>query len=79
MGELMGEFKMTEGLLKSLLMGTPLAGLNILPQLTQNEIVIEMTQEQLKSLLLEKTDERAKQSVSIECHEGKLVLKIKLF
>jgi len=70
---------MSEGLFKTLLTGTPLANLNILPQLTQNEIVIEITQEQLKSLLLERTDERAKRSVTIECHEGKIVLKIKLF
>ncbi|MEM2696236.1 MAG: hypothetical protein QXU09_04800 [Thermoproteota archaeon] len=70
---------MSEGLLKNILVGTPLANLNLMPQLTQNEIVIEMTQEQLRSLLLEKTDERAKQAVTIECKEGKLILKIKLF
>ncbi|MEM2446862.1 MAG: hypothetical protein QW734_09410 [Candidatus Bathyarchaeia archaeon] len=70
---------MSEGLLSGLLKGTPLANLNIIPQLTQNEIVIEMTQEQLRSLLLEKSDERAKKAVTVECHEGKLMLKIRLF
>lgn len=70
---------MGEGILKNLLSGTPLANLNLIPQLTQNEIVIEMTQEQLKTLLLERTDERAKQAVNVECHEGKLVIKIRLF
>lgn len=70
---------MSEGLLKGLLQGTPLSGLNLTPQLTQNEIVIEMTQDQLTDLLLQKTDARARQAVKLEIHEGKLVLKIKLF
>lgn len=70
---------MSEGILKNLLQGTPLSGFNILPQLTQNEIIIELTQEQLKAILLERTDERAKQAVTVECKEGKLILKIKLF
>jgi len=70
---------MSEGILKNLLSGTPLGNLNLMPQLTQNEIVIEMTEEQLKALLLQNTDERAKKSVNVELHEGKLVLKIKLF
>jgi len=70
---------MSEGLLKNILQGTPFASLNLMPQLAQNEIVIEMTQEQLKTMLLQNTDERAKKSVNVELHEGKLVLRIKLF
>lgn len=70
---------MSEGLLKGLLQGTPLANLNLMPQLTQNEIVIEITQEQLRNLLLQNTDDRARQAVTIELHEGKLTLKIRLF
>jgi len=70
---------MSEGLLKGLLQGTPFASLNLIPQLTQNEIIIEFTEEQLKTMLLQNTDERAKKSVNVELHEGKLVLKIKLF
>ncbi|MBS7270395.1 MAG: hypothetical protein KIH10_16360 [Candidatus Freyarchaeota archaeon] len=70
---------MSEGLLKNLLQNTPLAGLNLMPQLTERELVIEVTQQQLSTLLLEKTDERAKQAVTIECHEGKLMVKIRLF
>jgi len=70
---------MSEGLLRGLLQGTPLANLNLMPQLTQNEIVIEITQEQLRNLLLQNTDDRARQAVTIELHEGKLTLKIRLF
>jgi len=70
---------MSEGLLRGLLQGTPLANLNLIPQLTQNEIVIEITQEQLRNLLLQNTDDRARQAVTIELHEGKLTLKIRLF
>jgi len=75
----MGELSMSEGLLRGLLQGTPLANLNLIPQLTQNEIVIEITQEQLRNLLLQNTDDRARQAVTIELHEGKLTLKIRLF
>lgn len=74
----MGE-SMSEGLLRMMLQGTPLSSLNILPQLTERELVVEITQDQLRTLLLQNVDERAKQAVTIECHEGKLTLKIRLF
>lgn len=66
------------GLLGNILGGTPMANLGITPQILQNEIVIEMTQDQLKSMLLQNADAKAKGSVAVELHEGKLVLKIKL-
>jgi len=67
------------GLLKGILESTPLKGLGLTPQLTQNEIVIELTDAQLKDMLLANADARAKGSVTVECKEGKLVLKIRLF
>ncbi len=76
----LGDEKMSEaGILTNLLKQTPMAGLNLTPQLTQNEIVIEMTEQQLRELLLQSADERAKKAVSIQLKEGKLVLIIKLF
>jgi hypothetical protein len=76
----MGELKMSEeGILKMMLEGSPLKGLGVSPQIFQNDIVIELTEEQLKNLLLEKADERAKRSVNIKIENGKLVLRIKLW
>jgi len=68
-----------KGLLSSILDGTPLKSLGITPQILQRDLVIELTTQQLRDIILQNADERAKQSVSLELHEGKLVLKIRLF
>jgi len=68
-----------EGLLRGLLESTPLKGLGITPQLTQRDIVVELTQEQLRDMLLRDADPRAKSSVTLELKEGKLILKIRLW
>jgi hypothetical protein len=76
----LGDEKMGEaGLLKGILDATPLRGLGVTPQLLEREIVIELTTEQLKAMLLQNADARAKESVIIELHEGKLTLKIRLW
>jgi hypothetical protein len=77
---MVGDAEMEEGgLLKGLIDATPLKGFGITPQLLEREIAIELTTEQLRTMLLQNTDERAKQCVTIELHEGKLILKIKLW
>jgi hypothetical protein len=79
MGKL-GDGKMGEtGLLKGIFETTPLKGLGITPQLLEREIVIELTTEQLKAMLLQNADAKAKECVTIEIHEGKLTLKIRLW
>jgi hypothetical protein len=76
----LGDVKMAEsGLLKGILDATPLKGMGITPQLLEREIVIELTTEQLKAMLLQNADARAKESVTVELHEGKLTLKIRLW
>jgi len=75
----MGTEPSPQGLFGTILKSTPLGNMNITPQLTDRDVVIEMSQEQLKNMLLEKADERAKGAVSLELHEGKLVLKIRLW
>jgi len=79
MGELNMAEKTPQGLLGSLMSGTPLAGLGVMPKMENQEIIIEMTQDQLRQMLLEKADDRAKQAVTVELHEGKLQLKIRLW
>lgn len=68
-----------KGLLSGMLGGTPLAGLGITPKMLEKDIVIEMTEAQFRDVILEKADARAKASVNVEFHEGKMVLRIKLW
>jgi hypothetical protein len=79
MGKLEGGKMAESGLLKGILDATPLKGLGVTPQLLEREIVIELTTEQLKAMLLQNADTRAKESVAVELHEGKLTLKIRLW
>jgi len=74
----MGELKM-EGLLSQIFKGTPLAGIGITPQLVQNEIKIEITEQQFKELIFKGLDERGKKAVNIKLENGKLIVTIKLF
>jgi hypothetical protein len=69
----------TTGLIKGLFDKSPLSGMGISPQLLDRDLVIELTVEQLKNMLLQNADERAKNSIQIELHEGKLTLKIRLW
>jgi hypothetical protein len=75
----MGEQNQPQGLLAGLMNMTPLSGLGVTPQFTQREIIIELSTEQLRQMLLEKADTRAKDAVTVELHEGKLQLKIRLW
>jgi hypothetical protein len=67
------------GILKTLFEGMPQGLAGIKPQLTQNELVIEFTEDQLREMLLKNADERAKQSVTIQLLDKKLIIKIRLF
>ena len=75
----MGELAMSEGILRNLFQNMRFGGVTISPQLANNEIVINLTQEELKQMLLANADARAKNAVTIELHEGKLTLRIKLW
>jgi len=67
------------GLLKGILGGTPLAGMGIAPQLQQKDIILEITEAQFKDIALQTVEQRAKDSISIEFHEKKMVIRIRLF
>jgi hypothetical protein len=67
------------GILKTLFEAMPVGMQGIKPQLTQNELVIEFTEDQLREMLLKNADERAKQSVTLQLLDKKLVIKIRLF
>lgn len=69
---------MSEGLLKTIFRDMKFGGIPLTPTLANNELVISITQEELKQMLLANADERAKSCVSVECKEGRLILKIRL-
>jgi len=73
----------SQGILASLLKTIPIGGLNIQPQLTQRELLIEITADQFKQMALSGLTPEAKatleQAVIVEFHEGKAVIKIRLW
>jgi hypothetical protein len=82
----MGELKMekgVQGLLSGMMQGTPFAGLNLQPQMSQKDIIIELTPQQLKDSILSapgsNLDARAKDAISIEFVPGKMIIRIRLF
>jgi hypothetical protein len=74
---------MEEGLLSGLFKGSMLGNLGLRPQLLDRDIVVEITEEQFKQMVLSgftgESRERALSSVDIKILDGKIVVKIKLF
>ena len=72
-----------QGILANLLKTIPIGGLNLQPQLTQREIILEITADQFKQMALSGLSPEAKatleQSVIVEFHEGKATIKIRLW
>ena len=68
-----------EGLLSGVLGKTPLAGLGITPKLQQRDIIIELTAEQFKNAVLSGLREDQKRAISVEFHEGKMTIRIRLW
>jgi len=68
-----------EGLLSQIFKNTPLAGMNITPQLVNRDLVITLTEEQFKQIILAGLDERGKRAVDIKLEQGRLIIKIRLF
>jgi hypothetical protein len=78
MGESMTNNK-SGGLLSNFLSQSPFAGLGLTPQMGDREVSIEFNEDQLKSMLTKDVDARYKELVTIELHEGRMVLKIRLW
>ena len=70
---------MGEGLLSDLLKQMMNIGLKGKPQLNQNELVIEFTEEDFLEATTKNVDPRFKQSIKIEFQQGKMIIRIKLF
>lgn len=53
-------------------------GLNAVPNLNNNELKIEINEEDLKNALTKNVNEQMKQAISLELHEKKLIIKVRL-
>ncbi|RLC86675.1 MAG: hypothetical protein DRJ03_08190 [Chloroflexi bacterium] len=49
------------------------------PKLTEKEIIIEMTPQELESIVLKSFPPDKRNLVKIELHEGRLVIRVRLF
>jgi hypothetical protein len=66
------------GVLSQLFRQINVAGLPIKPQLIQNELVIEFTEEEFKEATTKDLDPRMKQAIKIEFRDGKMVIRVRL-
>ena len=70
---------MVEGLLSPLLSQLSALGIKLNPQMINNELVIEVTENDVQNAILKDANPQIKNLVKIELHEGKMVIKVKLF
>lgn len=67
------------GILGELIKRMNAVGLSMTPKVEQNELKLEFSEQEFQNAILKNMDERAKQSIKIELHEGKLVIKVRLW
>ena len=69
---------MAEGLLTRFMQEVAKFGIHPKPALTQNELTFEISADELKNALLKGVDPRIANAMSVEVHEGKIVIKVRL-
>lgn len=70
---------MSGGLLSSILAGAGISGLPIKPQITNNELVIEISEKDLYELMTKDLTPEQKKCITINVVQGKIVIRVKLF
>jgi len=70
---------MAEGLLTRFIQEMSKFGIHPKPSLTQNELTFEISAEELRQALLKGVDPRVANSIGVEVHEGKIVIRVRLF
>jgi len=68
-----------EGLLSGILNQLKASGLNAKTGFDSGTIMIEFSADDIKNAITKGMNEQAKNLISLELHEGKMVVKIKLF
>ena len=67
------------GLLSDLLKQMMSMGLRGTPQLQQNELIIEFTEDEFKEATTKGLDPRFKDAIKIEFRDGKMRIRVRLF
>ena len=70
---------MSEGLLSPLLSQLSALGLQLNPQMVGKDLVVEITSSDLEKIILKDASPQTKNVIKVEIHEGKIVIKVKLF
>ena len=70
---------MSQGLLTPFLSQLSSLGLKLNPQMQNNELVVEIPQADVESAILKDSSPQVKNMIKVEIHEGKIVIKVKLF
>ncbi len=70
---------MSEGLLSPFLGQLSALGFQLNPQLMGKELVVEITQADIEKIIFKDANPQTKNVMKVEIHEGKIVIKVKLF
>ena len=70
---------MSEGLLSGFIKQAMQLGLPIKPQLIQDRVVIEISEDEFKEAVTKGLTDSQKKAIKIEFREGKMVITVKLF
>jgi len=68
-----------QGLLGLLLQNLNVRGVELQPKLEGQEIIVELNKEQVKQIAFQGLPPSQREIIDLELHEGKMILKIKLF
>jgi len=69
---------MAQGLLTAFMQEMSKFGIHPKPSLTQNELTFEISAEELRNALLKGVDPRVANTIGVEIHEGRIVIKVRL-
>lgn len=70
---------MSEGILSPFLKQFSVGGIPVSPKIINNEIVVELTENEIYQVLFKDVQPQVRNSIKVELHEGKMVIKVKLF
>jgi len=68
-----------EGILGQLMAQLKLTGLSTKPQITQNQILITITQQEVAEMATKGIDAQYRNAIKVELHEGQMTLVVKLW
>lgn len=67
------------GMLSGLFNNLGKAGISAKPQMKENMLTFDITQQELSELAMKDMPAQSRNSIRLECHEGKLTVVVKLW